>query len=64
MQFQIIYVKKIINDITFFCSFSLANTLANNDVNVLLPTPPLPDRTNILYFTEESLCFNTSKADL
>lgn len=48
--------------ITFFCSFSLANTLANNDVNVLLPTPPLPDKTNILYFTEDNRCFNTSKA--
>lgn len=50
------------NVITFFCSFSWANTLANNDVNVLLPTPPLPDSTSILYFTEDSRCFNTSKA--
>jgi len=31
-------------------------------VNVLLPTPPLPDSTRILYFTEDNRCFNTSKA--
>jgi len=31
-------------------------------VNVLLPTPPFPDNTSILYFTEDSRCFNTSKA--
>lgn len=52
----------IYNYITFLCSFSFAKTLANNDVNVLLPTPPFPDNTNILYFTDDSRCFKTSKA--
>jgi len=31
--------------------------LDNNDVTVLLPTPPLPESTNSLYRTKESLSF-------
>lgn len=35
-----------------FLTESSANVCANIDVNVLLPTPPLPESTKIMCFTE------------
>lgn len=42
---------------TFMLGLLAARHLDINAVTVLLPTPPLPESTNNLFFTEESLSF-------
>ena len=46
--------------LTFLSESAAANPRASNEVNVLLPTPPLPDKTRILYFTDSSLLRTSS----
>lgn len=51
------YVRKIH---TFISALLAAKSLDINDVIVLLPTPPLPDNTNSLFLTVESLSLTKS----
>lgn len=51
------YVRKIH---TFISALLAAKNLDINDVIVLLPTPPLPDNTNSLFLTVESLSLTRS----
>lgn len=52
LKIFISYVKKIH---TFISGLFNAKDLDISDVIVLLPTPPLPDNTNSLFLTVESL---------
>lgn len=46
--------------LTFLSGLFTARFLDNNDVTVLLPTPPLPESTSSLFRTEESLSFTSA----
>jgi len=46
--------------LTFLSESVAANPRASNEVKVLFPTPPLPDKTRILYFTDSSLLRTSS----
>jgi hypothetical protein len=46
--------------LTFLSGLAEARDLARRAVNVLFPTPPLPDNTRILCFTVDSRAFTIS----
>lgn len=47
-----------------FLEESSANAWANIDVNVLLPTPPLPDRTRMMFFIFDSFSLMRSISEI
>lgn len=46
--------------LTFVSGLFAARHLDNNDVIVLLPTPPLPESTSNLFCTDDSFSFTST----